>query len=87
MSKIYTRSVVSCSDDQTIKIWDPISGHVIKHFDDHSNYVYSLALNIDGKILASASRDTTVRIWNYQSGECIKVLNGHTDDVGSVAFS
>ena len=32
----------------------------------HSNYVYSVAFNNTGNILASGSRDNTIKLWNVE---------------------
>jgi len=48
--------------------------------------VRAIALNPDGKTLASAGNDG-VRLWNIETGEFLTVLSGHTDWVDSVAFS
>ena len=55
--------------------------------DGHTNYVYSVAFNPNGKLIASGSRDYTVRIWNVQDGKEIYKLTGHRSYVFCVAFS
>jgi len=53
----------------------------------HTNYVRSMALSPDGKLLVSGSNDGTVRIWDMETGKEIRYLSGHTDFVHSVTFS
>ncbi|KAF9238060.1 WD40-repeat-containing domain protein [Melanogaster broomeanus] len=56
--------LISGSDDETIKFWDPSNGSLIATNYGHTDTVCSLALSSDGKLLASASWDKTARLWN-----------------------
>jgi WD40 repeat protein len=46
-----------------------------------------VAVNRDGRWVASAGEDTTVRLWAARSGEPLLKLRGHTGLVSSLAFS
>ncbi|GBG31905.1 WD repeat-containing protein 5 [Hondaea fermentalgiana] len=77
-------TIVSGSDDNTVRIWNATSGeeqHVLK---GHSLWVNSVA--IQGDTIVSGSDDNTVRIWNATSGEEQHVLKWHFDAVTSVAI-
>jgi len=54
--------LASGSSDETIKIWDLISGQCINTLKGHSGSVNSLAVLPDNK-LASGSSDKTIKIW------------------------
>lgn len=88
--------LVSCSQDLTIKLWDPsdeyknirtLPGH------DHSvsavRFVPSGAAGSpsSGNLLVSASRDATLRVWDVTTGYCVKTLRGHSEWVRSVSPS
>ena len=45
-----------------------------------------VALDKDGKLLASCSADMSVKLWDFQTYECIKTMHGHDHNVSSVAF-
>ncbi len=52
----------------------------------HTDFIYHIAFNPSGDLLASASTDSTVRLWQVQTGRCFQVLQGHTDWAYAVAF-
>ncbi|KAJ5768198.1 U3 snoRNP protein [Penicillium manginii] len=76
-------TVVSCSMDQTIKIWDSDStGSVgcLSTLTGHKDWVLSV-------YVASASRDKTVKIWDLEDAEnprCIHTFSGHHDWVTTI---
>ncbi len=53
----------------------------------HSDWVKSVALNPDGKTLASGSCDRTIKIWDLSSGQLLRTLIGHSYSVKSIALS
>ncbi|KAK3341839.1 WD40-repeat-containing domain protein [Lasiosphaeria hispida] len=79
--------LASGSSDQTIKIWDTITGECVRTLTGHGNYVYSVAFSGDGSRLASGSEDQTIKIWDTITGECVRTLTDHGNSVYSVAFS
>ncbi|PSB13648.1 hypothetical protein C7B76_19095 [filamentous cyanobacterium CCP2] len=79
--------VASGSYDQTIRLWDAETGDCLNSLEGHANWVWSVALSPDGKLLASGSGDHTLRLWDTATGEHLKTLEGHTSRVWSVAFS
>ena len=64
--------------------WDTKTGQSIKVLNDHSNWVWSLAVLQDGS-LASGSGDKTIHIWDTKTGQSTKVLSGHSSWVRSLA--
>jgi WD40 repeat protein len=79
--------IVSGSTDQTVRVWDAISGGVLQTFEGHKGWVRSVAFSSDDLRIVSGSSDSTVRIWDAVSGITLNVLEGHTSWVCSVAFS
>lgn len=47
----------------------------------------SIALSMDGQLIAGGAIDGTVRLWSSQTGKLVRTLRGHRDEVLSVAFS
>lgn len=61
--------VATTSEDQTIKIWDPVSGRLIKTFFGHKGIITDLEFSPKGNYLLSSSKeDGSNRIWNLSTG-------------------
>jgi WD40 repeat protein/uncharacterized caspase-like protein len=73
--------------DNTIALWDTVSGREIRIFVGHSNAVSSVAFSPNGRTALSGSYDTTVKLWDVSTGHEIRTLKGHSYEVTSVAFS
>ena len=68
------RSLVSGSDDTTVKLWDMQTGGAIKTFSGHTELVRSVSISVDSATIASGSFDKTVRLWDTQTGECNYII-------------
>jgi WD40 repeat protein/predicted Ser/Thr protein kinase len=79
--------LASGSADQTIKLWDTVTGKEVLILRGHGQPVTSLAFSPDGKRLVSGSWDRTVKIWDTATGRELHSLEGHTDRVTAVAYS
>lgn len=66
------RFIASASDDQTIRVWDLITGQLVRTVIAHEENVGTIALSPDGKFAASGSKpgfnsrivDSEVKIWD-----------------------
>jgi WD40 repeat protein len=68
------RSLVSGSDDKTVKLWDVQTGGTIQTFSGHNKLVHCVSISMDSAKIASGSFDDTIRVWNVQTGECCCVI-------------
>jgi len=66
-------SLVSGSDDWTVKLWDVQTGGVVKTF-GHTGIVWSVSISADCTRIASGSGDNTIHLWDIQTGECHCVI-------------
>ena len=80
------RTIVSGSNDKTIKLWDVASGRELRTL-KVKDRVYSVAFSPDGRMIASGSNDKTIKLWDAASGQELRTLEGHAVYVMSVAFS
>ena len=72
------KTIVSASEDTTVKIWDVESGKCKTTLEGHSNWVRCVHFNpTNPSQLVSGSNDTTIRLWNVDSGKELKKLEGH----------
>ena len=78
-------SLVSGSDDTTVKLWDMQTGGVVKTFQGHTNLVQSVSISPNGTTIVSGSDDKTIRLWDIQTGECHCIIQQESS-VGLVCF-
>ena len=57
------KNIVSCSEDQTIKIWNLKTGELEKTLIGHTGVVRAIAISSDGQNIVSGSYDRTIRIF------------------------
>src|SRR5882762_1835589 len=79
--------IVSGSDDNTLRLWDTVSGAHLNSLEGHSDPVESVTFSPDGTLVVSGSTDRTLRVWDTVTGAHLNTLKGHSDYVRSVAFS
>ncbi|MBM2815524.1 MAG: yiaD [Ignavibacteria bacterium] len=78
--------LASCSDDNTIKIWDTYSGIFTKTLDSNFGIVRSIDWSPDGKYII-AGTGNTINIWDVATGVLLTTLNGHKNEVMASVFS
>ena len=61
------RSLVSGSDDKTVKLWDMQTGGVVKTFYGHTGDVWSVSISADCTRIASGGQE--IYLWDVQTGE------------------
>ena len=79
-------TLISCSDDKTIKIWNLSNLTCIKTLEGHSSWVFNILLFRPG-ILCSASCDSLIKFWDIKSGRCIHTLHGHKESIKQAVIS
>ena len=57
------RAVLTCSDDNTARLWDAATGKPIGPPLEHKNWVTAVAFSPDGKALITGSKYNSARVW------------------------
>jgi WD40 repeat protein len=80
--------LASASNDQTVRLWNPVDGSLEKVLTGHTRWVRGVcALRYRGvQALASASHDRTVRIWDPATGELWREIPVHHDALSLWSF-
>jgi F-box and WD-40 domain protein 1/11 len=79
------KRIITCSKDTTIKVWDRITGQLIKTMMGHRGPVN--AVQVRGNLLASASGDGMSKLWRLEDGACIKEFQSKDRGLACVEFS
>ncbi|MFM5939644.1 MAG: WD40 repeat domain-containing protein, partial [Dolichospermum sp.] len=70
------RTVISGSDDKTIKAWDLKTGQEKFTLSRHSDWVNTLTITPDGKTVISGSDDKTIKTWDLTTGNKVATFTG-----------
>jgi WD40 repeat protein len=81
------RYVLTGSGANTARLWDVVTGKLLRSFGRPTAGVYSVAFSMDGRRILTGSTDKIARLWSATSGQLIRSFKGHADAVVSVAFS
>lgn len=72
--------MISGSEDQMLRVWDPSTGYCLQTLKGHTSRINCVAYLPTGEIV-SGSYDGTLRIWDPNTGQCLHVLKGHEGSV------
>jgi WD40 repeat protein/predicted Ser/Thr protein kinase len=81
------QTLVSGSQDDTIKVWNPTTGELSRTINAQAGSVRAVSLSADGKTLAAGNGDNSIKVWDLPTGKLRYTLSGHTGSVWSVALS
>ncbi|KAG8688979.1 hypothetical protein FRC11_004386 [Ceratobasidium sp. 423] len=83
------KSVVSGSQDRSIRIWDASSpGSIGRPLTGHSDWVNSVSYSPLGNMIASGSSDSTIRLWDPNTGQQVGApIDCRARIFHSIAFS
>jgi Tol biopolymer transport system component len=78
--------VATAGFDNTVHLWDSVTGRLLSTLIGHTNAVSSVAWSPDGTRIATASLGGYAFVWNSRGSVMLNLL-GHVDDIHSVAWS
>ena len=70
-------TIISSSQDKTIKVWDAHTGDLLKTINDHNSIVYCVEFSPNGEQFASCSADSTIKIWDSKTLALINTLKNN----------
>ena len=76
---------VSCSTDQTVRVWDTVTGQQKFQLNGHQGAVHAVALSPDETFAVSSGADGTLRLWDIVGGRQLKQLITYNSTMYSVA--
>lgn len=62
------KSIVSGSQDHTLKIWDINAGIEVMTLKGHSKPIKCCSFSSDGRFIISGSDDKTLKLWGASTG-------------------
>ncbi|MGF1579724.1 MAG: c-type cytochrome domain-containing protein [Gemmataceae bacterium] len=69
------QTLISCSADGSVRVWDGVRGRQLKTLSGFKDWVYTIAISADGSRVAAGGYSGMVRIWNIQDGKEIRAFN------------
>ncbi|MCI5123475.1 MAG: hypothetical protein D3925_03110, partial [Candidatus Electrothrix sp. AR5] len=80
------RTLASGSWDNTIGIWDMMTGKLLHTLEGHTSRVHNVSFSPDGILVASGASDKTICIWEVATGKLTKKIENCSSE-GIVSFS
>ncbi|MBM4077135.1 MAG: hypothetical protein FJ267_16005, partial [Planctomycetes bacterium] len=75
-------SIATCGNDRLIKIWDAVSGALVREYRGHESHIYNLIYSPDSRMLFSCDLKGVVNAWTLDSEQprtlvTVKELHGY----------
>jgi WD40 repeat protein len=78
--------IATGSRDNTTKLWDAASGHLLMNLSGYAGEIQSVAFSPDSKYVATSGLDGAARIWSVDGGRVIETF-ARPGSVQSAVFS
>uniref|UniRef100_A0A3P9JEX4 POC1 centriolar protein homolog A n=1 Tax=Oryzias latipes TaxID=8090 RepID=A0A3P9JEX4_ORYLA len=80
------QTLVTASNDKTIKVWTVHRQKFLFSFNQHVNWVRCAKFSPDDRLIVSCSDDKTIKLWDKNSRECIQSFFEHAGYANHVDF-
>jgi WD40 repeat protein/predicted Ser/Thr protein kinase len=77
--------LATASRDDTVKLWDPVTGELLRTLSGHVDDVHSVEFSPDGARVLTTSADSSVTIWMTETGKQLETIDDY--DVSVARFS
>ncbi len=86
------QAIISGGDDNTVRIWDAMTGRMQSVLRGHSRPVQSCAFSPDGRQVVSTAQEGQIKLWDIFDDRLVlapqgRLLAGHEDAVLAATFS
>jgi WD40 repeat protein len=69
-----TSQIVTCSGDQTVRLWNVDNGGNLRNFGGGKDYLYAVGASADGSLVAAGGEEGIVRLYNGNTAQLLKEL-------------
>jgi len=80
------KSILSGSADNSIILWDLLSGKMKNHMVGHQAQITALAFSPDGSNAVSGSSIGNIHLWDLATGKILRSLAGHKQAISSLSY-
>jgi len=87
---VYTddnKYIITCSDDNTCKIWEFSTGKLIRSLNNHNKRINGIDYNPLDKLILTYSEDASICIWNLNQSSPLFKLDGHLENINKALFN
>lgn len=81
------RRIASASADQTVQVWDALTGRNAFTYTGHSDIVDAVTWSADGWCIASGSYDRTAQVWDADNGQYMLTYKGHSGGITAIDWA
>ena len=69
------RYLATGSIDLVVKLWDRVSGHLLRNFSGHTQNINTVAFSADGVYILAGQRYGVVKKWETETGKCVSTFS------------
>lgn len=78
---------ITCGSDKKLKLWNPLTGVLLKTYAGHGDEVTDAAGSCDSCHIVSSSSDKSIIYWDVATGQPVRRLRQHAGGVTCVKFN
>lgn len=79
--------LLTCGSDKKLKLWNPLTGLLLKTYGGHANEVTDATGSCDSCHIISASLDKSIIYWDVTTAQPLRRLRCHAGGITCVCFS